>query len=40
VVRLARKVDSICVHGDTPDCLEIIELVYKTLEKHGLEVGY
>ncbi len=40
VVRLARKVDSICVHGDTPDCLELVELVYRTLEKHGFEVGY
>lgn len=40
VARLARVVDSICVHGDTPDCVEIAELVYRTIEKEGYEVGF
>lgn len=40
VFTLAPKVDSICLHGDTPDCLEFAELVYKTLVDAGYEVGY
>jgi 5-oxoprolinase (ATP-hydrolysing) subunit A len=40
VVELAPKVDSICLHGDTPDCLEFAEMVYKTLVDKGYEVGY
>jgi 5-oxoprolinase (ATP-hydrolysing) subunit A len=38
VLELAPLVDSICLHGDTPDCLEFAELVYKTLVDAGLEV--
>lgn len=40
VLRLADQVDSICLHGDTPNCLEFAEMVYKTLVDHGYEVGY
>lgn len=40
VLELAPKVDSICLHGDTPGCLEFAELVRKTLEDAGYEVGY
>lgn len=40
VLHLAPKVDSICLHGDTPNCLEFAEMVYKTLVDHGYEVGY
>jgi UPF0271 protein len=40
VERLARQVDSICVHGDTPDCVDLVQLVYECLEKSGFEVGY
>ena len=40
VLRLAPKVDSICLHGDTPNCLEFAELVDKTLIDAGYEVGY
>ncbi len=40
VLRLAPQVDSICLHGDTPNCLEFAELVYKTLVDAGYEVGY
>jgi UPF0271 protein len=40
VLRLARTVDSICIHGDTPDCLSIAELVYRSLENAGYEVGF
>jgi len=40
VLELAPKVDSICLHGDTPNCLEFAELVYKTLVDAGYEVGY
>lgn len=39
VLNLAPKVDSICLHGDTPDCLEFAELIYRTLVDHGYEVG-
>lgn len=39
VLRLAPSVDSICLHGDTPDCLEFAELVFKTLVDNGYEVG-
>jgi UPF0271 protein len=31
VLRIAPNVDSICLHGDTPDCLNFAELVFKTL---------
>lgn len=40
VLRLAPEVDSLCIHGDTPDCVGIAELVYGTLEEAGFEVGY
>lgn len=39
VLRIAPSVDSICLHGDTPDCLEFAELVYKTLLDAGYGVG-
>lgn len=40
VLELAPRVDSICLHGDTTDCLEFAELIYKTLVDKGYEVGY
>ncbi|MBI5708312.1 MAG: LamB/YcsF family protein [Armatimonadetes bacterium] len=40
VLRLAPEVDSICLHGDTPGCLEFAEMVHRTLEDSGYEVGY
>lgn len=40
VLELAQKVDSICLHGDTPNCLQFAEMVYKTLTDNGYEVGY
>lgn len=40
VMSLAPKVDSICLHGDTPNCLEFAELVRRTLLDAGYEVGY
>lgn len=36
---LAEKVDSICIHGDSPGCVEIASLVRATLESEGYEVG-
>lgn len=39
VLRLAPEVDSICLHGDTPNCVEFAELVYSTLTDAGYEVG-
>ena len=39
VLRLAPFVDSICLHGDTPDCVEFAELVFKTLRDEGYEIG-
>lgn len=40
VLKLAGSVDSVCVHGDTEGCVEFAELVYRTLEEGGFEVGY
>jgi UPF0271 protein len=40
VLQIAPKVDSICLHGDTPHCLEFAEMVYKALRDAGYEVGY
>jgi UPF0271 protein len=40
VLVLAERVDSICVHGDSPGCVEIAALVRSTLEKGGYEVGW
>ncbi len=39
VLRLAERVDSICLHGDTPGCLEFAALVRGTLEHAGYQVG-
>jgi UPF0271 protein len=39
VLALAPHVDSICLHGDTPNCLEFAELVFKTLTDAGFGVG-
>lgn len=38
VLRIAPNVNSICLHGDTPDALEFAELVTKTLRDAGYEV--
>jgi UPF0271 protein len=38
VLRLVNDVDSICLHGDTPDCLEFAELIYAALADAGFEV--
>lgn len=38
VLKLAPEVDSLCLHGDTPGCVEIAELIYKTLVDAGFEV--
>lgn len=39
VLKLAPTVDSICLHGDTPDALAFAELVTRTLRDAGFEVG-
>lgn len=39
VLELAPKVDSICLHGDTPNCVSFAGLVYKTLVDAGYEVA-
>lgn len=39
VLEIAPKVNSICLHGDTKNCVEFAELVYKTLVDAGYEVG-
>jgi UPF0271 protein len=39
VLVLAERVDSICVHGDSPGCVEIAALVRRTLAGAGYEVG-
>jgi UPF0271 protein len=39
VVSLAPHVDSICLHGDTDNCLEFAELVYKTLTDEGYGIA-
>lgn len=36
---LAERVDSICLHGDTPGCVAFAELAYRTLVDAGYEVG-
>jgi len=38
VLRLAPFVDSLCLHGDTPNCLDFAELVVKTLVDNGFGV--
>lgn len=37
---LAARVDSICLHGDTPGCVAFAELVYAAILDAGYEVGY
>jgi UPF0271 protein len=39
VVRLAPQVDSICLHGDRPDSLELAELVAQTLHDAGYRIA-
>ncbi len=39
VLKVAPIVDSICLHGDTPNCLLLAESVKKTLIDAGYEVG-
>ena len=39
VLEVAPKVNSICLHGDTKNCVEFAELVFKTLVDAGYEVG-
>lgn len=38
VLRLAPNSESLCIHGDSPRCVETIELVVKTLRDAGYEV--
>lgn len=40
VLRLAPLIDSICLHGDTPGCVEFAEFVVRTLTDAGYEVGH
>ena len=39
-LRLAPRVDSICLHGDTEGCVEFASLVRAALEQAGFEVGW
>ena len=39
VLRLAPTVDSLCLHGDTANCLDFAEMVYKTLVDSGYGIG-
>jgi UPF0271 protein len=39
VLRIAPNVDSICLHGDTPDCVTFAESIYRALVDAGFEVG-
>lgn len=39
VLAIAPFVDSICLHGDTPHCLEFAEMVRKSLQDAGYEVS-
>lgn len=38
-LELAARVDSICLHGDTPGCVAFAERIYATLLDAGFEVG-
>ncbi len=40
VLYLATLVDSICLHGDTPDCVDFAAMVAQTLRDAGYEVGH
>ncbi len=39
VLRLATEVDSLCVHGDHAEAVEVLRFARRTLEKNGYEVG-
>lgn len=39
VLRLAEEVDTLCLHGDTPHCVEIARLVRMTLLEAGWTIG-
>jgi UPF0271 protein len=39
VLDLATKVDSICLHGDNPQCLQFAELVTQTLLDSGYQIA-
>lgn len=39
VLEIAPRVDSICLHGDTPGCVDFAEMVFATLAEAGYEVG-
>lgn len=40
VLRLAPDCDSLCIHGDSPGCVETLEMVVKTLRDAGYRVGF
>ncbi|MDR9382631.1 MAG: LamB/YcsF family protein, partial [Natronomonas sp.] len=31
--------DSICIHGDTPNVVEILETVHSQMDEHGIELA-
>jgi len=39
-IRLAETCDSLCVHGDSPDCAHKLEVVVRALIDAGYEVGF
>ena len=39
VIRIAPLVDTICLHGDNPDCIEFAEMVTATLIDSGYLIG-
>jgi UPF0271 protein len=39
VLQMAPHIDSICLHGDTPNCIELAGLVLKTLQDARYEVS-
>lgn len=38
-LQLASRVDSICIHGDRPDCVKVVEAVRRVLFGRGFEVA-
>lgn len=40
VLRLAPSCQSLCVHGDTPGCVEILDMVRKVLTDEGWRIGH
>lgn len=40
VCSLALRCDSVCIHGDSPDCVQIAKLARETLERYKYEVGW